>query len=189
MRHLDQSCRILPCFSDFYFVLVDLCLFLMCRKCDLVHFLWVCALRVQNQSVIIFVSFYLHFINLTWMVVGLRQRHDPLTGRRKDAPPSGPVKLFEENPHSLITGGIVCFGKGGNGRGASRHNPTFFPTHPKKRVGGRLVVAKMLPPVLTTFVTWGSVGMAPRPRAHAPRLLRVYSPSLCLKRQPAKQQG
>ena len=100
-------------------------------------------------------------------------------------------QLFKEGTPSPATGGTLCHGRGGNGRGASQLNPIPYPNHPKKRVGGRSGGSKMLPPALTTSVSPGaSVGMLThRPRAHAPDLFRVYSHSLCLKRQPARQQG
>ena len=66
-------------------------------------------------------------------------------------------------------GGTICHSQGKSGSGTSRLHPT----------------------------TWGSVFTSPgasvglltlRPRTHTPDMFRVYSPSLCLKRRPARQQ-
>ena len=69
--------------------------------------------------------------------------------------------------------------------------PPPSPTTRRNVLAVALGAAKMLPPALTTSVNPGaSVGMLThRPRAHAPDLFRVYSPSLCLKRHLQGSRG
>ena len=102
------------------------------------------------------------------------------------------AKLFKEGTPSPATGGTLCYGRGGNEKRASRLPPHPLPRPPEEACRRSLWGQRSaLPPALTTSVNPGaSVGQLTltrrsvdtRPRAHAPDLFRVYSPSLCLER-------